>query len=138
MTLIYTINGTTLTSLGVYISESEGILDVPRVKSALIVDIPSLDGVRVLDSQPKFDGRNITLRGWMKAADADTFNTNMQTLTELLTGGVLTMSVSGFSSPLSYTVMCTDGVQVDKKWRDTTMIATIVIKLKEVNSVLWL
>lgn len=138
MTLEYTFGTTTLSSLGIRISESIGLLDVPKIKNVLLVDLPMYNGVRMLDSTPKFDGRDIILHGWMKAADADAFNTNVQALTELLTAGIQSLTVSGFTTPLVYTVICIDGVAVNKMWRSATMIGEITIRLKEVNQVLWI
>jgi len=138
MTLEYTFGTTTLSSLGIKISESFGLLDVPKIKNALVVDLPMYNGARMLDSTPKFDGRDILLNGWIKATDADTFNGNIKTLTELLAGGILSLTVSGFTTPLVYTVICTEGVTVRKLWRSTAMYGEITIRLKEVNQVLWI
>lgn len=137
MTLEYTFGTTTLSSLGIKISESIGLLDVPKLKNAHVVDLPMYNGIRMLDSTPKYDGRDIILNGWMKAIDADTFNANVKTLTELLTSGILSLTVTGFTTPLVYTVICTDGVTVRKMWRSTAMYGEVTIRLKEVNQVLW-
>ncbi|MFA6973991.1 MAG: hypothetical protein WC238_04630 [Parcubacteria group bacterium] len=138
MTLEYTFGTTTLSSLGIRISESLGLLDIPKVKNVLMVDLPMYNGVRMLDSKPKYDGRDIILHGWMKADDANQFNTNIATLTGLLTAGIQSLTVSGFTTPLVYTVICMDGVTIDKKWRAETMVGEITIRLKEVNQILWI
>jgi len=138
MTLEYTFGTTTLSSLGIRISESIGLLDIPKIKNIMLVDLPMYNGVKMLDSTPKFDGRDILLHGWMKAASADLFNSSVQTLTGLLTSGILSLTVSGFTTPLVYTVICVDGATVDKKWRAETMVGEITIRLKEVNQVLWI
>jgi len=138
MTLEYTFDSTTLSSLGIRISESIGLLDIPKIKNIMLVDLPMYNGVKMLDSTPKFEGRDILLHGWMKADSADLFNSSVQTLTELLTSGILSLTVSGFTTPLVYTVICMDGATVDKKWRAETMVGEITIRLKEVNQVLWI
>lgn len=138
MTIEYTFGTTTLSSLGIRISESIGLLDIPKMKNIMMVDLPMYDGVKVLDSTPKFEGRDILLHGWMKAASADEFNTNIATLTGLLTSGILSLTVGGFATPLVYTVICVDGATVDKKWRADTMVGELTIRLKEVNQVLWI
>lgn len=137
MTLDYTFESTALSTLGIRISESIGLLDIPKVKTALIVDLPMYSGVKILDSKPKYDGRDIILHGWMKADSATQFNTNVQTLTTLLTSGVVGMTVGGLTTPLIYNVICLEGVTIDKKWRETTMVGEITIRLKEVNDILW-
>lgn len=138
MTLEYTFGTTTLSSLGIRISESIGLLDIPKIKNIFMVDLPMYSGVKMLDSTPKFDGRDILLHGWMKAETADLFNSSVQALTELLTTGIQSLTVSGFTTPLVYTVICVDGATVDKKWRAETMVGEITIRLKEVNQVLWI
>lgn len=132
MTLEYSIEGTTFASFGITVSGSLGVLDMPKAKDTLTVDIPGKSGVRAFDTKPAYQAREIILECWIKAATADLFNENVLAFKTLLaSAGTKQLVISGFAKPLVYMVQCNEGFVIRKKWAQGVVRGTFELKLMD-------
>lgn len=130
MVLVYSIEGTTLTSFGITVAGSAGVLDMPKTKDVLTVDIPGKSGLRAFDATPTYEAREIVLDCWIKADSADLFNEKVLAFKTLLySAGTKQLVISGFAKPLVYMVQCQDGFQIKKRWSQGKVYGTFELKL---------
>lgn len=132
MTIRYYIEGVDLTTYGVYVSGSKGLLDMPKAKDVITVDIPDYNGERMIDAVPSYEAKDIQLSCGLIADDADDLNQKLSDFKTLLySAGVKQMVITGFDKELVFMVHCLDGFQVTKEWRDDQLIATFTLKLRD-------
>lgn len=136
-TLEYYLNGVNFKNWGVYVSESSGVLDRPKLKTLPKVDWDDYHG-EVVDLRGKRVGaREITLNCFIQATGKVDFVTKLNSfMDEFGRDGTqrLTILIDP-EKPLIYEVYNENGVSVSKQWRDELMVGTFSLKLQEPDPV---
>lgn len=135
--LAYYIDGTNLADIGIRVSASSGVIDLPKLKTPTTIDWPDYHG-KVIDlTDKRYEEREITLSCWLKATGKMDFFTRVDSLHRLFTGdGTARLMIAIHpTKPLVYEVYNADGISHDKKWHDDKMIGTFSLKLKEPDPV---
>lgn len=132
-TLEYYLNGINFKNWGVYVSESNGVLDRPKLKTPPKVDWDDYHG-EVVDLQSKRVGaREITLNCFIQATGKVDFVTKLNSfMDEFGRAGTqrLTIEIDP-AKPLIYEVYNESGISVSKRWQDDLMVGTFTLKLQE-------
>lgn len=135
--LAYTIEGTDFKTWDIYVSESNGLLDRPKMKAPLSIDWADYHG-EIIDLQNKrVEAREISLNCFMKATGKVDFVTKLNDFLDVFSkDGTQRLMVDIHpTKPLVYEVYNESGVSVTKRWNDDLMVGTFTIKLKEPNPV---
>lgn len=135
--LSYLLEGIDFKEWDIYVSESNGILDRPKLKSPLKVDWDDYHG-EVIDLQKKrVEAREITLNCFMKANGKIDFVTKLNNFLEVFgKDGTQRLVIDIHpTKPLVYEVYNESGVSISKRWNDDLMVGTFSLKLKEPNPV---
>lgn len=135
--LSYILDGTDFKDWDIYVSESNGILDRPKMKAPLKVDWDDYHG-EVIDLQKKrVEAREITLDCFMKANGKMDFITKLNSfLDEFSKDGTQRLMIDIHpTKPLVYEVYNESGISISKRWNDELMVGTFSLKLKEPNPV---
>lgn len=133
MSVIFKLDGIDFRDYGVYVSDSEGIVDRPKLKAATSVSWDSYHGEAV-DLQHKFYApREITLSCFIKAASKNDFITKASVFEQLFdrSGTNRLVIEANPDKPLIYEVYCKDEIAVSKKWRNAAMTGAFKLKLTE-------
>ena len=131
--LAYYINGTDLKDWGVYVSESKGVLDRPKLKTPPAVNWDDYHG-QVVDLRDKrVEAREITLDCFMKATGKLDFAAKLNTFLDVFSkDGTQRLTVEiDPDKPLIYEVYNESGVSISKRWNDDLMVGSFSLKLKE-------
>lgn len=135
--LEYYINGVNFKEWDIRVSSSEGVLDLPKLKTPLSLNWPDYHG-EVIDLDAKrLEARTIKLNCWMRAGGkidfaqkANDFHRNF------MTDGTARLMISIHpTKPLVYEVYAPDGIAHQKRWHDDKMIGTFTLTLKEPDPV---
>lgn len=135
--LAYSIEGTDFKAWDIYVSESNGLLDRPKMKAPLSIDWPDYHG-EIIDLQNKrFEAREISLSCFMKATGKVDFVTKLNDFLDVFSkDGTQRLMVDIHpTKPLVYEVYNESGVSIAKRWNDDLMVGTFTLKLKEPNPV---
>lgn len=135
--LEYYLDGTNLKELGIRVEESDGLLDLPKLKTPTSVDWADYHGKVVDLSEKRYDEREISLKCWLKANGKIDFASRVNQLYEILRqDGTQRLTVSIHpTKPLVYEVYAADGLAPSKRWHDDLMIGTFTLKLREPDPV---
>lgn len=135
--LSYILDGSNLKKWDIYVSESEGLLDRPKMKAPLSVEWADYHG-KIIDLERKrVDEREITLKCFMKATGKIDFATKLNEFLDVFSkDGTLRLMVEIHpTKPLVYEVYNEEGVAISKRWNDNLMVGTFTLKLKEPSPV---
>ena len=135
--LEYYLNGVNFKDWGVYVSESNGVLDRPKLKTPPKVDWDDYHG-EVVDLRSKRVGaREITLNCFIQATGKVDFVTKLNSfMDEFGRDGTQRLTiVIDPTKPLIYEVYNESGVSVSKRWRDELMVGTFSLKLQDPDPV---
>lgn len=135
--LSYILDGTDFKEWGIYVAESNGILDRPRLKNPLKIDWDDYHG-EVIDLQRKrVEAREITLNCFMKANGKMDFVKKLNSFLDIFSkdGTQRLMIDIHPTKPLVYEVYNESGVAISKRWNDELMVGTFSLKLKEPDPV---
>jgi len=131
--VIYKLDGVDFRNYGVFVSDSDGIVSRPKLKSPATVSWDNYHGDAV-DLQNKFyEAREITLSCFIKADSKSDFINKVLVFEQLFDRkgtNRLVIEVSP-EKPLIYEVYCKDEISISKKWNDTVMVGTFKLKLIE-------
>ena len=135
--LEYYLNGVNFRDLGVRVESSNGVLDLPKLKTPSSIEWPDYHGKVVDLVNKRYEEREITLNCWCKASGKIDFVEKMNSLYELLQAdGTARLMISIHpTKPLLYEVYAPDGVAPSKRWHDNKMIGTFSLKLREPDPV---
>jgi len=140
--LHYLINGVDFTRYGVYVSGSEGMLDIPALKEPFTANWADEHGEVIDLTAPRYMPRQITLSCFLVADSPEAFVSRLQAFGAQFTrAGLqrLLLTVVG-GKPFVYDVYLRDGVSIRKNWSAGSMAGTFELKLIEpapVKRVLW-
>ena len=133
MSVTYKLDDVDFKNYGVFVSDSEGIVNRPKLKATASVSWDNYHGEAV-DLQHKFyEPREITLSCFIKANSKNDFITKVSVFEQLFdkAGTHRLVIEANPDKPLIYEVYCKDEIVISKKWRDTTMAGTFKLKLTE-------
>jgi hypothetical protein len=135
--LSYLLNGINFKTWGVTVSESNGVLDLPKLKSPFQITWPDYHGHVIDLSRKRIEAREIELKCWMKAVSKIDFINSLQSfLEEFRKDGTQRLTIDLHPiKPLLYEVYCLDGISISKRWNDRLMIGTFTLKLVEPDPV---
>ena len=131
--LEYYLNGKNLKDWDIRVSSSEGVLNLPKLKTPNSVEWPDYHGEVIDLDDKRVEAREITLHCWMRATGKIDFATKANSFArEFLKDGTARLMISIHpTKPLVYEVYAPDGISHDKRWHDDKMIGTFNLKLKE-------
>lgn len=135
--LSYSIDGTDFKNWNIYVSESNGLLDRPKLKKPLSVDWDDYHG-EIIDLQNKrIEAREITLNCFMHATGKINFVTKLNEFLEVFQkNGTQRLMVDIHpTKPLVYEVYNENGIAISKHWNNDIMVGTFTLKLKEPDPV---
>ena len=135
--LTYSINGIDFKNWDIYVSESIGLLDRPKMKTSFSVDWPDYHGT-IVDLENKIlQPREITLNCFMKAKGMLDFVTKLNDFLDVFSRpGTQRLRLDIHpTKPLLYEVYNEEGVAINKRWNDDLMVGTFTLKLKEPDPV---
>jgi hypothetical protein len=129
----YLLDGVNFKAYGVYVSDSEGVVNRPKLKNMATVSWDNYHGESV-DLQHKFyEPREITLSCFIKANSKNEFINKASTFEQLFDNPGTNRLVIDVHpvKPLIYEVYCKDEITLAKKWNDELMVGTFKLKLVE-------
>jgi hypothetical protein len=135
--LAYSIDGTDFKAWDIYVSESNGLLDRPKMKAPVSVDWPDYHG-EIVDLENKIlQPREITLNCFMKANGKVDFVTKLNDFLDVFSRPNTQRLMVDIhpTKPLLYEVYNENGVAINKRWNDDLMVGTFTLKLKEPDPV---
>lgn len=135
--LEYYINGVNFKDYDIRVSSSEGVLDLPKLKTPLSVDWPDYHGEIVDLDDKRVEARTIKLNCWMRAKGKIDFATKaFDFQRHFMANGTARLMISIHpTKPLVYEVYNADGIAHDKRWHDDKMIGTFTLTLREPDPV---
>jgi hypothetical protein len=129
----YLIDGVDFKEYGVYVSDSDGVVNRPKLKNMASVSWDDYHGESV-DLQHKFyEPREITLSCFIKANSKSDFIAKVSIFEHLFDNpgtNRLVIDVHPIK-PLIYEVYCKDEITLFKRWSDEWMVGTFKLKLIE-------
>ena len=133
MDVTYKIDGIDFKTYGVFVSDSDGIMNRPKVKAPASVSWDNYHGDAVDLKRKFYETREITLSCFIKATDKNDFTTKVFTFEQVFDkpGTNRLVIEANPDKPLIYEVYCKDEIAILKKWSDTEMIGTFKLKLCE-------
>jgi hypothetical protein len=139
----YKLDGTDLSTFGIHISASRGVLDLPSLKQPQTYDWADYHGAIVDLEKPRYNTRSLILDAWVetKATGSSTGVVGvMNNFAERIKDFYAAVTKPGLRQllvyinelrPLVFMVYMKDGMDVTKKWRDMQMFGTFQIKFEE-------
>lgn len=131
----YSVNGKYFKDFGVYISSSDGLFDALKRKKVNTYDWAEYHGSSPDLSNPKFEQREITLKGFVTGENWELMKSNFDTIiSEFQKAGTQRLLVEPFGlKPLPYEVCMIDDVNLNKTFKDGKMVGVFTLKLIEPN-----
>jgi hypothetical protein len=135
--LDYLIDGINFKEWDVTVSESNGILDLPKLKTPFSINWPDYHGQVIDLSRKRIEAREIELKCWMKASGKMNFVTKLNSFLDIFRkDGTQRLTIDIHpTKPLLYEVYCENGISISKRWNDDLMIGTFTLKLVEPDPV---
>lgn len=136
-TLEYYINGVNFKDLGIRVSSSSGVLDLPKLKALRSTSWTDYHGEVVDLYDKRVEPRTITLNCWIRAAGKIDFVEKVNQLSRhfMADGTARLMIEIHPTKPLVFEVYAPEGISHDKRWHDDKMIGQFTLKLKEPDPV---
>lgn len=135
--LEYYLNGVNFKDWGIYVSDSTGVIDRPKLKAPSKVDWDDYHGAVVDLRNKRVVAREITLNCFIKATGKLDFVTKLNSFLDVFgQDGTqrLTIEIDP-KKPLIYEVYNEIGIGISKRWRDELMVGTFALKLQEPDPV---
>lgn len=133
----YSINGKYFKDYGVYISSSDGLFDALKRKKVNTYDWAEYHGTSLDLSAPKFEAREITLKGFVVGDNWVSMKFRFDTIiSELQKAGTQRLLIEPFGlKPLPYEVYMEDSSELQKTFSDGKMVGIFTLKLIEPNPI---
>jgi hypothetical protein len=132
-TVQYLIDGIDFKDFGVYVSDSEGVVNRPKLKQQEAQSWDDYHGTTI-DLEHKFyEPREITLSCFIRANDRYDFANKLLIFEEIFNRkGTQRLTINALpAKPLIYEIYCKDEITVSKKWNNSLMVGTFKLKLIE-------
>lgn len=133
--VIYSINNKYFKDFGVFVSSSEGLLDKLKPKNRKVYDWAEYHGKQVDLSAPRYEEREIVLKGWVEGDNWEEMNNQFHSLLSEFDKEGLTRLLVEFGGVLVYDVYLSDGVELEKTFRKGKVAGVFTLKVKEPNPV---
>lgn len=135
--VIYSVNEKRFKDFEVYISESEGLFDPLTPKPVNFYDWPEYNGSAPDLSNPKFESREINLKGFVVGEDWLQMKLNFdEIISEFQKPGTHRLLVEPFGmAPLIYEVYLEDGGSLEKRFKEGEMVGIFSLRLIEPNPI---
>jgi hypothetical protein len=128
----YTIDGVDFKDFGVFVSDSDGIIDRPKIKTPRVDVWDNYHGEVVDMNHIYLEPRAITLSCFIKAGNRAEFLDKVFRFEQMFdSAGLHRLMIDVGAKPLVYNVYCSDTIAVSKKWNDALMVGTFKLKLTE-------
>lgn len=123
------------TEFGVYVSASEGVLDLPKIKEFTKQDWHEYHGTLIDLDPPKLQDREITLDCWINAVSQIAFIQQLNAFyQEFLKGGFKRLRIEIDNiAPLIFDTYISDSIKISKQWTPGTQQGKFKLKLTEPN-----
>ena len=133
----YSVNGKYFKDYGVYISSSDGLFDALKRKKVNTYDWAEYHGSSLDLSSPKFEAREITLKGFVVGDSWVSMKFRFDTIiSELQKAGTQRLLIEPFGlKPLPYEVYMEDSSELQKTFSDGKMVGIFTLKLIEPNPI---
>ena len=131
----YSVNGKYFKDFGIYISSSDGLFDALKRKKVNTYDWAEYHGSSPDLSNPKFEQREISLKGFVTGANWEEMKSNFDAIiSEFQKAGTQRLLIEPFGlKPLPYEVCMIDDVNLNKTFKDGKMVGVFTLKLIEPN-----
>lgn len=134
--ITYKFNGINCKDLGIVVSQSFGLTDMPKPKELLIANWPDEHGIEVDLANRVFEARIIKLNCYMKCNNEEDFISKSQQLNKLFLSsyskGLVSLVIEfPYSKPLVYAVYLSGEINHTKKWRNGTFFSTFTLEFTE-------
>lgn len=130
----YYIDNYNFKGFGIYVQESTGVVDLPKFKPPTETDWAEYHGV-IIDSNktPRTEPRTIQLKCFLKAENQVDFLTKLSAFQSVfMTKGLKRLAIILTNEVgLFFDVYMSDGLQVTKRWSDSTMVGQFTVNLCE-------
>lgn len=130
----YYIDNYNFKGFGIYVQESTGVVDLPKFKPPTETDWAEYHGV-IVDSEktPRTEARTIQLKCFLKAENQVDFLTKLSAFQSVfMTKGLKRLAIILTNEVgLFFDVYMSDGLQVTKRWSDSTMVGQFTVTLIE-------
>ena len=135
--LHYFIGARNLREWDIYVSESDGLLDRPKMKAPRTVNWDNYHGEIVDLRDKRVQAREITLSCFMRANGKLDFVNKLNDFLKVFDGdGTQRLTVDVHpTKPLIYEVYNEAGTAIKKRWNDEIMVGTFQLKLREPDPV---
>lgn len=129
----YSLDGVDFKEFGVFVSDSDGILNRPKLKTLASISWDNYHGEDVDLNHKYYEAREITLSCFIKASNKTEFINQMARFEQQFDKRGLHRLVIDVhpTKPLIYEVYCKDEISVSKRWSDSLMVGTFKLKLTE-------
>lgn len=129
----YTLDGVDFREYGVFVSDSDGVLNRPKLKPLANISWDNYHGEDVDLNHKYYEAREITLSCFIKAQTKNDFIVQMSRFEQQFDKrGLHRLMIDVHPiKPLIYEVYCKDEISVSKKWNDELMVGTFKLKLTE-------
>lgn len=129
----YTLDGIDFREFGVFVSDSDGILNRPKLKQPASISWDNYHGEDVDLNHKYYEPREITLSCFIKANTKNDFIMQVSRFEQQFDKrGLHRLMIDVHPiKPLVYEVYCKDEISVSKKWSDELMVGTFKLKLIE-------
>lgn len=128
----YSLDGQDFRNLGVFVSGSDGIVNLPKIKPFRTVSWDNYHGEDVSFRGKYYEPREITLNCFIKASNQSEFINKLFAFERLFDPARLQrLQILVGDKVLVYEVYCRDEISVTKEWSDTQMVGTFRVKLIE-------
>ena len=133
----YSINGKYFKDYGVYVSSSDGLFDALKRKPVKTYDWAEYHGSSLDLSSPKFEHREISLKGFVVGDNWVSMKFRFDTIiSELQKAGTQRLLIEPFGmKPLPYEVYMEDSSTLEKTFNDGKMVGIFTLKLIEPNPI---
>lgn len=134
--ITYKFNGINCKDLGIVVSQSFGLTDMPKPKELLTANWPDEHGIEVDLANRVFEARIIKLNCYMKCNNEEDFISKSQQLNKLFLSsyskGLVSLVIEfPYSKPLVYAVYLSGEINHTKKWRNGTFFSTFTLEFTE-------
>jgi len=130
----YYIDNYNFKGFGIYVQESSGVVDLPKFKPPTETDWAEYHGVIIdSDKTPRTEARKIQLKCFLKAENQVDFLTKLSAFQSVfMTKGLKRLAIILTNEVgLFFDVYMSDGLQVTKRWSDSTMVGQFTVNLCE-------
>lgn len=128
----YQIDGIDFRNYGVYVSDSDGIVNKPKLKAVATTSWDSYHGEDIDFGQFYYAPREISLSCFIKAESKGEFLDRLFRFERIFDKpSLLRLLILVGEKPLPYNVYCRDEISITKAWSENQMVGIFKLKLIE-------